>query len=237
MRIDRFLCKRTGESRSQVLEWLTGGQVRVDGRLIRQPSYRPARFQAVSVGGEVLQEKRAHYLMLHKPPGYLSATSDPRHPTVMELIDPALRPLLHIGGRLDRASSGLLILTNDGQWSRQLTDPAARHPKIYRVDTAYPICPDTPDRFARGIHLQPENLTTTPAPIELLSPSSVRLTIFEGRYHQIKRMFAAVGNRVVGLHRESMGGIHLDPSLAAGESRPLTRQEIEAIRPGQPATL
>lgn len=232
MRLERFISKHTEHSHKTARQLVASGRVRVDGEICRNLKQEIHRFQTVHLDDHPLQQRQAHYLMLHKPPGYLSATSDPVHPTVMELISPELRPHLHIGGRLDRASSGLLILTNDGLWSRQLTDPQQKSPKVYRVTTAYPICPDTPDRFARGIDLTPENLTTSPADLELLAPSEVRLTIYEGRYHQIKRMFAAVGNRVVGLHREQMGAITLDPALAPGDCRSLTPGEIASVTAG-----
>ncbi|SDW34705.1 pseudouridine synthase [Marinobacter mobilis] len=231
MRLERFISKHTEHSHKTARLLVASGRVCVEGEVCRNLKQEIHQFHTVSLDDQVLQHRQAHYLMLHKPSGYLSATSDPVHPTVMELIAPELRPHLHIGGRLDRASSGLLILTNDGLWSRQLTDPQRKSPKVYRVTTAYPICPDTPDRFARGIDLKPENLTTSPADLELLAPNEVRLTIYEGRYHQIKRMFAAVGNRVIRLHREQMGAINLDPTLAPGGSRSLTQHEIASISP------
>jgi 16S rRNA pseudouridine516 synthase len=147
----------------------------------------------------------------------------------MELIAPDLREGLHIAGRLDRASTGLLILTNDGRWSRQLTEPRIKIPKVYRVVTAYPISPETTHRFAEGIWFEYEQLTTSPARLDILAPREARVTIYEGRYHQIKRMFHAVGNRVTALHRESMGNIRLEHSLAAGEYRPLTAEEINLM--------
>jgi 16S rRNA pseudouridine516 synthase len=167
--------------------------------------------------------------MLNKPRGFLSATADDIHPTVMELIAPTLRQDLHIAGRLDRSSTGLLILTNDGHWSRQLTEPRVKIPKVYKVSTAYPISPETHERFAEGIWFEFEQLTTSPADLDLLSPCEARVTIYEGRYHQVKRMFHAVGNRVTALHRERMGNIRLDDNLAAGEYRPLTAEEINLM--------
>jgi len=164
--------------------------------------------------------------MLHKPAGYLSATADKIHKTVMELIDPELRKDLHIAGRLDRASTGLLILTNDGTWSRRLTEPRVKLPKVYRVTTVEPVSTDAIERFAQGIWFEYEQLTTSPARLEPLSANESRVTIYEGRYHQIKRMFHATGNRVSSLHREQMGAITLDPTLKPGEFRPLTTREI-----------
>ncbi|NPA72668.1 MAG: pseudouridine synthase, partial [Gammaproteobacteria bacterium] len=137
---------------------------------------------------------------------------------------------LHIAGRLDRATTGLLILTNDGKWSRKLTElkspDQAKIPKVYLVETAYPLSPETADFFWKGIYLTSENTTTTPAPIEVISSTHCRLTIYEGRYHQVKRMFAAVGNRVVNLHREEVGEITLEATLAIGQFRALSKAEV-----------
>ncbi|HSH12612.1 MAG TPA: 16S rRNA pseudouridine(516) synthase [Desulfurivibrionaceae bacterium] len=180
--------------------------------------------------GRIVQRgTAAHYLMMNKPAGILSATTDPSHTTVIDILDTPDSGALHIAGRLDRASTGLLILTNNGVWSRHLTDPHRKKPKVYRVGTARPITPETVLRFADGIWFEYEQLRTSPAELELLGPSLAQVTIYEGRYHQIKRMFQAVGNRVTSLHREQMGPITLDIDLAPGGYRPLTHPEIRAV--------
>lgn len=184
-------------------------------------------FAQVHIDGELVRENIARYIMLNKPAGYLSATEDPVHRTVMELID--IPQTLHIAGRLDRASTGLLILTNDGKWSRLLTEPKENVPKVYLVETEKTITAETSTKFAEGIYFAYEDLTTASADIEILTNTQARLTIYEGRYHQVKRMFHAVGNRVISLHRESMGDIILDSSLQAGEYRELTAAEINSI--------
>ena len=230
MKLSRILSNRNGVSRRQANFLIASGRVAVNGAICREPATEVDRFSSVRVDDETIQtgENRL-YLMLNKPPGFLSATSDDVHPTVMELVAPDLRPDLHIAGRLDRSSTGLLILTSDGRWSRQLTEPRIKIPKVYRVSTAYPIAPDTPERFAAGIWFEFEQLTTSPAHLERLSPCHARVTIYEGRYHQVKRMFHAVGNRVTALHRERMGNIRLDETLAPGDYRPLTADEINLI--------
>jgi 16S rRNA pseudouridine516 synthase len=182
------------------------------------------------VDGQVLQlGKAARYVMLHKPIGCVSATLDPEHLTVLDLLAEAERPGLHIAGRLDLNTSGLLLLTNDGRWSRQLTQPQSKKPKVYQVQTEQPIGSQYAEAFARGLYFAYENLTTQPAELELLDAHNARLTLYEGRYHQVKRMFGHFNNRVLGLHRESVAGLLLDPALAAGQYRPLSRLEIEQI--------
>ena len=233
MKLSRILSNRNGVSRRQANFLIASGRVAVNGVTCRNPATEVDRFSSVHVDNKILQTAEpCHYLMLHKPAGFLSATLDDTHRTVMELIAPDLRADLHIAGRLDRASTGLLVLTNDGRWSRQLTEPRIKIPKVYRVSTAHPISPETTHRFAEGIWFEFEQLKTSPAQLDLLGPTEARLTIYEGRYHQVKRMFHAVGNRVTALHRERMGSITLDEKLAEGEYRPLTPEEIRLTSDG-----
>ena len=230
MKLARIVSNQNGISRRLANQLLAAGRVWVDGAVCRDGSEDISRFREVKIDKDIIQQAEpAYYLMLHKPAGYLSATRDDQHPTVMELIEPELRSHLHIVGRLDRASTGLLILSNDGTWSRRLTEPAVKIPKVYRVTTAEPISPETALRFAEGIWFEYEQLTTSPAQLEPLNDHEARVTIFEGRYHQVKRMFHAVGNRVTSLHRESMGSLVLDPELPVGGYRHLSGSEIRSI--------
>lgn len=230
MRLDRILSNQPRFSRRAASQFIADGRVTVDGEVCRDPRLDVSRFMSVSLGAEVLQQAdRAHYLMLNKPVGYLSATRDHDHRTVLDLIEPGLRASLHIGGRLDRASSGLLILTNDGVWSRRLTEPKVRIPKVYRVTTAMPITENSAARFAEGIWFAYEGLMTSPACLVLHSSHEALVTIYEGRYHQVKRMFHAVGNRVLTLHRQSMGDIRLDETLEPGHYRALSENEIISV--------
>ncbi|MGV8843358.1 MAG: 16S rRNA pseudouridine(516) synthase [Pseudomonas sp.] len=230
MRLDRFLSNLPSFNRQDVRLLLVGGRVQVDDVVVNDPHHAVREFSRVSVDGQVLQPgKAARYLMLHKPIGCVSATLDPEHLTVLDLLAEAERPGLHIAGRLDLNTSGLLLLTNDGRWSRQLTQPQSKKPKVYRVQTEQPIGSQYAEAFARGLYFAYENLTTQPAELELLDAHNARLTLYEGRYHQVKRMFGHFNNRVVGLHRESVASLMLDPALAAGQYRPLSRLEIEQI--------
>ncbi|WP_297791438.1 pseudouridine synthase [uncultured Marinobacter sp.] len=230
MKLSRILSNQNGVSRQQANALIAAGRAMVNGEVCTNASLDVDGFTTVAVDDNIIQPgSQARYLMLNKPAGYLSATVDAVHPTVLDLIAPDLRESLHIAGRLDRATTGLLILTNDGTWSRRLTEPRVRIPKVYRVTTAYPLSPDTEARFAAGIWFEYEQLTTSPAHIEQMDATNARLTIYEGRYHQVKRMFHAVGNRVVSLHREQMGAITLDGKLQPGEYRALSHQETQSI--------
>ena len=225
MRLDRFLFHHSDHGRRDIRRILAAGRVQVEGEVEKDTQCEIGDFTKVMLDGELLRDETACYLMLNNPAGYLSATTDPEHTTVMELID--VPETLHIAGRLDRASTGLLILTNDGKWSRRLTEPKENVPKVYLVETAEPITQETHEHFANGIYFAYEDLTTAPADLEIITDHQARLTIYEGRYYQVKRMFHAVGNKVTSLHRESMGGIMLDADLNPGEYRRLIESEIE----------
>ncbi|MEO8616854.1 MAG: pseudouridine synthase [Luteolibacter sp.] len=230
MRLDRFLTRHTPHTRNEVKHLLSSKRVAVSGE-IEQDSHREiSEFTEVALDGETLQKREAVYLMLHKPDGYLSATSDPQHPTVIDLIDHPNRSELHLAGRLDRASTGLLLLTNDGKWSRMVTEPDGEIAKTYRVTTRDPILEETASIFGQGIYFAYEDLTTRPAQLEILGSHEALISIHEGRYHQVKRMFHAVGNKVLSLHRESIGPLVLDPDLAPGQCRSLTAPEIAHFR-------
>jgi 16S rRNA pseudouridine516 synthase len=185
------------------------------------------RFTWVEQDGAVIQApQRALYLMLHKPVGILSATKDDQHPTVIDLIDHPDKHTLHLAGRLDRSTSGLVLLTNDGRWSKRLMAAEEKVPKVYRVETLDPIAPEAAEAFARGFYFHTEDITTRPAELIVLNERQARLTLHEGRYHQVKRMFHRIGNRVVSLHRESIGTLLLPLDLPPGAWRELTAQEV-----------
>jgi len=198
----------------------------VDGAVTRDGSLKMAPMLRVTLDDRVLQAGQAKYFMLHKPVGVVSATKDDKHRTVIDLFAPEIRDDLHIAGRLDLNTTGLMLLTNDGRWSRRVTQPETRIPKVYHVHTEDPIEADYAEVFRKGIHFAYEGLTTLPADFDVLSSHRSRLTLFEGRYHQVKRMFGYFDNKVIGLHREKIGGLVLDPKLQPGEYRRLTVEEI-----------
>ncbi len=230
MRLDRFLSNLPQLNRKQVRLLLVERRVRVDGERVSDPHHEVREFSQVTLDDQVLQAGRpARYFMLHKPMGCVSATVDPHHPTVLDLIDEPDKHDLHIAGRLDYNTSGLMLITNDGQWSRRLTQPQTKLGKVYYVETEQLIDAQYIETFARGIYFSFEDLTTQPADLVLLGPRSARLTIIEGRYHQVKRMFGHFQNKVLRLHREQMGPLTLDPELSPGQYRALTAEEIQQI--------
>ncbi|WP_207286109.1 pseudouridine synthase [Pseudomonas sp. FW300-N2A2] len=230
MRVDRFLSNLPRFNRKQVRLLLVEKRVRVDGKIVSDPHTEVLEFSRVEVDQEVLQlGKPARYFMLHKPPGCVSATRDPEHPTVLDLFDEPDKEDLHIAGRLDFNTTGLMLITNDGSWSRRLTQPQTKLPKVYYVETEQDIGPEYALKFSDGLYFAFEDLTTLPAELALLGPKSARLSIVEGRYHQVKRMFGHFDNKVLRLHRERMGPLVLDSTLKPGEYRPLSDEEIGLI--------
>jgi len=232
MRVDRFLSNLPQFNRQQARLLLIEKRVRVDGQIVSDPHHDIREFSRIELDEHVLQAgKPARYFMLHKPPGCVSATQDPEHPTVLDLLNEADKHDLHIAGRLDFNTSGLMLITNDGHWSRHLTQPQTKLPKVYYVETEQDITDAYITRFEQGVYFAYEDLTTLPATLELLGPRSARLSIVEGRYHQVKRMFGYFDNKVVRLHRESIGPLMLDSRLAPGEYRALTSEEIQQCCP------
>jgi 16S rRNA pseudouridine516 synthase len=230
MRLDRFLSNLPRFSRKDVRFVLVGKRIKVDGLIVSDPHHDVREFSRVECDDEVLQAgKPARYFMLNKPTGCVSATLDPQHPTVLELLDEPDKQELHIAGRLDFNTTGLMLLTNDGVWSRRLTQPQTKIAKVYYVETEQVIEDSYVQKFAEGFYFAFEDLTTQPAELTLLGPHSARLSIVEGRYHQVKRMFGHFDNKVLRLHRERMGPLQLDLDLAPGQYRSLTAAEIMAI--------
>lgn len=230
MRLDRFLSNLPRFSRQDSRLLISAGRVRVDGEAVRDPRHEVRSFQRVEIDDDVLQAGHsARYWMLHKPVGVVSATEHEQHRTVLDLLDEPHKDDLHLAGRLDLNTSGLLLITNDGRWSRRITQPQQRKPKVYRVTTEQPISDDYAEVFARGLYFAYEDLTTLPAQLEVLGSHTARLTLYEGRYHQVKRMFGHFRNRVLALHRERMGEIVLDPELLPGQYRALTAAEVASV--------
>lgn len=230
MRLDRFLSNLPRFNRQQVRLLLVQRRVRIDGQPVSDPRAEVREFNRVELDEEVLQVgKPARYFMLHKPMGCVSATHDPEHRTVLELIHEPDPQDLHIAGRLDYNTTGLMLITNDGHWSRRLTQPQTKLPKLYYVETEDEIGPEYIQTFAEGLYFAFEDLTTLPAQLQILGPRCARLSIVEGRYHQVKRMFGHFNNKVLRLHRERMGPLRLDEQLAPGEYRALSDAEIRLI--------
>ena len=227
-RLDRFISAKTATPKSNVRLMLAQKRIRVDGQLATDLSQPIDQFSHVALDGNVLQNNSRKYIMMNKPIGVVSATKDEQHKTVMDLLveKNINTDDLHIVGRLDLNSSGLLLLTNDGDWSRALMSPENKVSKVYEVTLENPVTQNYIQAFAEGMYFSYEDITTKPAQLERISECIARVTLEEGRYHQIKRMFGRFRNPVLALHRVSIGEIKLDEYLAPGEYRVLRENEI-----------
>ena len=230
-RLDRFLSVTTGTPKRAVRQLLAQGRVTVDNEIATDVNKQIDHFSRITLDGTELQNRRRRYLLLHKPVGVVSATKDDIHPTVIDVLREAGCPEhdladLHIAGRLDLNSSGLLLLTNDSDWSAALMAPDKKVAKVYEVTLEKPICDECISAFQKGIYFPFEGITTKPATLERLSDRIARVTLTEGKYHQIKRMFGRFRNPVLKLHRVAIGDIRLDASLEYGQFRFLISDEI-----------
>ncbi|UTW03496.1 16S rRNA pseudouridine(516) synthase RsuA [Amphritea atlantica] len=230
MRLDKYLSQATGLPRSLIKRQIKCKNVEVNGQICQDHGYKVVSSDAVLLEGREVSAPGPKYLMLNKPEGTVCATEDAEHPTVIDLLDLENIRDLHPAGRLDIDTTGLVLITNDGQWSHRVTSPKHHCDKVYLVTTADPISPDYAEQFATGITLRNEETPTLPATLDILSDTQARVTLQEGRYHQVKRMFAAMGNKVIALHREQIGKIVLDDDLEPGEFRFLTDEEAKSFR-------
>ena len=225
--LDKFILRRSTASLKQIRQWILSGKVQVNQSIITDVGFVVGDFCAVHCNGLVIQQRDAHYIMLHKPIGVVSTTIDYQHQTVIDCIHEPFANELHIAGRLDLNTTGLTILTNDGKWSKKLTQPSEKIGKLYLVTTEDPVDVRYVEAFAQGMHFAYEDIDIQPAKLEITGSHTSLLTIYEGRYHQIKRMFGRFQNKVVALHRLQMGQIVLDEQLKEGEYRALSAAEID----------
>lgn len=228
MRLDKFIAENTGLTRSQAAKALRAGQVAVNGEITKNSALKISEHDEIEFDGKLLEwVGEGQYFMLYKPQNCVCSHDDGDYPTVFQFFDYPLTAKLHCAGRLDADTTGLVLLTDDGQWSHRITSPKYQCEKTYLVTLADPVEDFYAEKLAEGILLRGEKTLTKPATLEILDDYNVNLTISEGRYHQVKRMFAALGNKVEALHRWRVGDVVLDESLDEGEFRPLTLQEKE----------
>jgi len=231
-RIDRYLSKQLKINRRDIKLMLAQGRIEINGATIREVNTIVEEFDRVVFDGEVLQDKQPLYIMLNKPIGVVSATKDELHKTVMDLLSgysTEQLESLHIVGRLDLNTSGLLLITNDSRWSRKLMAPEAKVNKVYNVTLENDLSEDYISAFAEGMYFSFEDITTQPAQLSILSNKVAEVILMEGKYHQIKRMFGRFRNPVMALHRSSIGNLKLDEELKEGQSRQLTSLEVSSI--------
>lgn len=229
MRLDKYLSESTDLTRSQARRVLADGQITVNDQVVTRGTHVIQEGDTVQWDGETIAPVGLRYLMLNKPVGYECTLRNSQYPMVLSLLDVEKKDRLHTVGRLDVETSGLLLITDDGQWTHRIISPKHQCDKVYLATLAEPLCTQAEERFAAGIMLDGEDKPTLPAQLQRVDDTHARLTIQEGKYHQVRRMFAALGNLVVELHRERIGPVALDPDLAPGECRYLTDAEVRQL--------
>jgi 16S rRNA pseudouridine516 synthase len=230
MRLDKFLCDMQLGTRSQVKDLIRKGNITVNGNVVKTADLKiDENIDDVAYMGKTLKYQSFYYYMLHKPAGVVTATRDNHDKTVMDLLVGADGKDLSPVGRLDKDTEGLLLITNDGELSHKLLSPKKHVAKTYYAKCTGRLTPEGIEKLEKGVDIG-DDKPTLPARVELLSQEdnsySIRLTITEGRFHQVKRMVAAVGGEVTYLKRLTMGTLMLDEALEKGQYRPLTKQEI-----------
>ncbi len=232
LRLDKLLADMGYGTRSEIKKEIAKGGVTVNGTVMKKPEAKiDTERDIVCIKGEKAVYARYEYFMLNKPAGVVSATMDRRERTVLDLIEDKKRDDLFPVGRLDKDTEGLLLITNNGELAHQLLSPKKHVDKVYFARVRGTVTEEDIKMFSEGLDIGDEK-KTLPAQLSILSSgeiSETRITIREGRFHQIKRMFAAVGKEVVYLKRLGMGTLTLDESLAPGEYRRLTEEEVTGL--------
>ncbi|WP_440905962.1 pseudouridine synthase [Catenovulum sp. SX2] len=231
MRLDKYLCEAMDVTRAWAKKIIKTGEISIDGEPCKNPATHVAESSVVQYQEQTLSLIGVRYIMMNKPEDTLCSNADNEvYPSVLSLLEVDKIDRLHIAGRLDADTTGLILITDDGQWSHRIASPKHICEKTYLAELAEEMTPEQQqqaiDTFAQGIMLNGEDKPTEPAKLKFLADDYAELTITEGRYHQVKRMFAAIGNKVTFLHRCQIGALELDESLEPGEWRYLTEEEV-----------
>ena len=228
MRLDKFICKSTELTKNQAVELIFEGRVKINGDVVTCKATQVHENNYITLNEEELVARPFRHLLMNKPADIICSNIDEAYPSLFNCITEGNNAELHVAGRLDADTTGLVLITDDGRWSYNIITPSKQCEKVYRVGLRKPITEDAVEKFAVGVQLQGESQLTRPAKLDIISSQEVLLTITEGKFHQVKRMFSAIGNKVVSLHREQIGGIKLD--VNEGEWRYLTEEEVNSFR-------
>ena len=232
IRLDKYLADMGIGTRTEVKKLIRQGKVKIGDTVVKSPEQKiDIATQKVFCEGQEVGYEEYEYYMLNKPAGYVSATTDVKDKTVLDLITDKRRKDLFPVGRLDKDTEGLLLITNDGDLAHRLLAPKKHVDKLYYAKVEGLVTEDDVKTFAEGVNIGDDEMTR-PAVLEILKSdeiSEIHLTIQEGKFHQVKRMFEAVGKKVIYLKRVSMGTLRLDENLKLGEYRALTEEELEHL--------
>ncbi|MBR3635079.1 MAG: rRNA pseudouridine synthase [Lachnospiraceae bacterium] len=227
IRLDGYLCTCKGLTRSEAKKLIKEKRVSINDSIVSDPSCKVNDDDMVKLDGEILIFEEYVYIILNKPSGYVTARTDSKNPTVMDLIGEKRKDLSPVG-RLDIDTEGILLITDNGKLNHNMLSPSKHVDKCYLVRCAHEVSDEDIDHLKNGVDIGDDKLTL-PAKCER-SDDNILLTIQEGRYHQVKRMLAATGNEVVYLKRLSFGPLSLDDSLNPGEYRKLNKEELESLK-------
>ncbi len=233
IRLDKAVSHNFGASRAEASYLIKNSLVEVDGEVITDPAFKISENSEISLDGNTVEADsgfKKRVFMLNKPEGYICADRDNRAPVVVNLFNEEMRYTdLHCVGRLDIDTQGLLLVTDDGELNHKITSPKTSINKVYIARTKEEISPADIEKFARGLKHPEEEKRYLPASLEILEPKLGRVTVTEGRFHEVKRLFECVGNEVVALRRVKIGGLELDDDLEVGEYRELSADEIALL--------
>ena len=227
MRLDRFVVKSTELTQQQAVALIHQAKIDVNGVAVLDEACQVHENNDIQLNGQRLVTRPFRYILLNKPANTLCSNADGVYPSLFSLLDVERLSELHIAGRLDADTTGLVLITDDGRWTFSITSPSGKCDKVYRVTLAKAIIEDAAERFLQGITLQGEQELTLPAQLVIITPQEVLLTLTEGKFHQVKRMFATIGNKVVSLHRQSIGAVSVDVDV--GKWRYLTEDEVQSF--------
>ena len=229
LRLDRWLVTLGVGSRSEMQKLIRKGGVKVNGAMVKDPGQQVDENTAeLTVNGTAVDGRLTRHVMLHKPAGLLTAARDKKQSTVMDLLPDVYNAIGCMPvGRLDKDTTGLLFLTTHGELNHRLLSPGRHVDKTYLAEVDGPLDASHVAAFAEGLHLS--DFDAQPARLEIIEPQTGRVTVHEGKFHQIKRMFTAVGREVTKLHRETFGSLTLDPNLPEGQWRELTDEELASL--------
>ncbi|MBR3275364.1 MAG: rRNA pseudouridine synthase [Eubacterium sp.] len=234
-RLDKYLADAGCGTRSELKKAVRKGAVKVDGVPVKDPGYQLSGNETVTFSGKPVSFEKTVYYLMNKPAGVVSATRDTKEKTVIDLLGENGRPDLFPAGRLDKDTEGLLLITNDGELAHRLLSPRHHVDKNYYVKVQGLLTEEDCRAFAEGLKVS-DDFTAMPAELVILQAgeiSEAEVTIREGKFHQVKRMFHAVGKEVLYLKRLSMGTLKLDEALKPGEFRPLTKEELDGLKGGE----
>ncbi|ALO47632.1 pseudouridine synthase [Pseudohongiella spirulinae] len=228
-RLDKYVSQCTGLTRSDAKKIIRQKRISVNGKVCQKADHAVDKATLVELDAMPLVMPSQRYYMLNKPSGYLCANTDSQAPVVMDLLTENTDKL-SVAGRLDKDTTGLVLISDDGAWVHAVISPRRQCTKVYQAILDSPVDNNIIEQFKNGIQLKNETKLTLPAQLSVIDGTHVNIELQEGRYHQIKRMFAACGRHVVSLHRSRIGDIELDKNLKPGEYRELTSQEINGIK-------